>query len=64
MQFLFNICTKMQTLNPLCTYRFSLLVGYNDFGLVHCIYQGVIGYDLKNSIKLLSLNTGLVLANS
>ena len=30
-------------INPLCTQGFFLLVLYNQPGMVHCKYQGVIG---------------------
>ena len=43
---------------------FFLLVCYNKLGMVHCIYQGVTGYNFQIKIVFLSLMIVLVLGNS
>ena len=52
-------CAHIQY-NPLCTNGFFLLVCYDKFGIVHCIYQG---YNF-NKIVLLAMKIVSVLANS
>ena len=45
--FLVSLVAK-DCINPLYTNGLFLLVEYNKFGIVHCTYLGVSGYNLKN----------------
>ena len=43
-----------KSINPMYTYGLFHLVRYNKLEIVHCIYLGVSGYNLKKNCILLS----------
>ena len=51
-------------INPFQTNGIFHKATYNNVSMVHCVYWGVTGYNLKKNIVFLNLKINFILANS